>query len=33
VEPEGVEDDEQLDEWVRRALRFVGTLLAKQKDG
>jgi hypothetical protein len=29
VGPGGVEDDGQLTEWVRRALRFVGTLPAK----
>ena len=29
VEPEGVEDDEQLNEWIQRALQFVETLLAK----
>src|SRR5437763_360412 len=29
VEPEGVEGDEKLHEWVRRALTFVGTLPAK----
>lgn len=29
VEPEGVEDDEQLYEWVQRALKFVKTLPAK----
>src|SRR3954452_20153761 len=29
VAPEGVEDDEQLHDWVRRALEFVTTLPAK----
>ncbi len=29
VEPEGVEDDDQLNDWVQRALKFVGTLPAK----
>ena len=29
VEPEGVEDDEQLHDWVQRALEFVTTLPAK----
>jgi hypothetical protein len=29
VEPEGVEDDEQLYDWVQRALKFVTTLPAK----
>jgi TfoX/Sxy family transcriptional regulator of competence genes len=29
VAPEGVEDDGQLDEWIRRAGTFVGTLPAK----
>jgi TfoX/Sxy family transcriptional regulator of competence genes len=29
VEPEGVETDEQLAEWVRRSLEFVVTLPAK----
>jgi hypothetical protein len=29
VEPEGVEHDEQLHDWVQRALRFVTTLPAK----
>ena len=31
VEPEGVEDDDQLREWIRRAEAFVGTLPAKPK--
>ena len=31
VEPEGVEDDGQLRDWVRRAEAFVGTLPAKRK--
>ena len=29
VEPEGVEDDEQLKGWVQRAVKFVGKLPAK----
>lgn len=29
VEPEGVEDDEQLHDWVQRALNFVTTLPKK----
>jgi hypothetical protein len=29
VEPEGVEDDEQLHDWVQRALTFVTTLPKK----
>ena len=29
VEPEGVEDDEQLKEWVERAMKFVKTLPSK----
>ena len=32
VEPEGVEDDDQLNDWIRRAEEFVGTLPAKLKD-
>src|SRR6516225_4205813 len=28
VEPEGVEDEEQLTDWIGRATKFVGTLLA-----
>jgi TfoX/Sxy family transcriptional regulator of competence genes len=32
VEPEGVEDDDQLRDWVRRAEEFVGALPAKRKD-
>ena len=31
VEPEGVEDDDQLTDWLRRAEAFVGTLPAKRK--
>jgi TfoX/Sxy family transcriptional regulator of competence genes len=31
VEPEGVEDDEQLSDWIQRAMKFVGTLPAKEK--
>jgi TfoX/Sxy family transcriptional regulator of competence genes len=29
VEPEGVEDDEQLSAWIQRAVKFVGALPAK----
>jgi len=29
VEPEGVEDDEQLKEWIERAVKFVTTLPKK----
>jgi hypothetical protein len=29
VEPEGVEDDEQLSAWIERAVKFVRTLPAK----
>jgi TfoX/Sxy family transcriptional regulator of competence genes len=29
VEPQGVVDDEQLNEWIQRALKFVGKLPAK----
>ena len=29
VEPEGVEGDDQLAGWIKRALKFVGTLPAK----
>ena len=29
VEPDGVQDDEQLSAWIQRALTFVGTLPAK----
>lgn len=31
VEPEGVEDDEQLKEWIERATKFVKSLPAKEK--
>jgi TfoX N-terminal domain len=31
VEPEGVEDDDQLKGWIQRAVKFVGALLAKEK--
>ena len=31
VEPEGVEDDEQLKDWIERATKFVKTLSAKEK--
>ena len=31
VGPEGVTGDDQLQGWVRRAVRFVGTLPAKEK--
>src|SRR2546425_11984798 len=29
VEPEGVQDDEPLKDWIQRAVKFVGTLAAK----
>ena len=29
VEPEGVEDDEQLSDWIQRAVKFVGKLPKK----
>jgi hypothetical protein len=29
VSPEGVEDDDKLDDWIDRAVKFVGTLPAK----
>ena len=29
VEPEGVEDEDQLKCWIERAIKFVGTLSAK----
>ena len=29
VEPEGIEDDDQLKDWIQRAVRFVGKLPAK----
>ena len=32
VEPEGVEDDDQLAGWIERATKFVRTLPAKLKD-
>ena len=31
VEPEGVEDDDQLKDWIQRAVKFVGNLAAKEK--
>ena len=31
VGPEGVQDEEQLSGWIRRAVKFVGTLPAKEK--
>ena len=31
VEPEGVEDDDQLKDWIERALKFVKALPAKEK--
>jgi hypothetical protein len=31
VEPEGVEDDDQLSGWIQRAMKFVRTLPAKEK--
>src|SRR5262245_45177729 len=30
VAPEGVEDDEQLRDWIQKAVKFVGKLPAKQ---
>ncbi len=32
VETKGVEDDEQLSGWIQRAVKFVGTLPAKEKE-
>lgn len=29
VKPEGIEDDDQLDEWIKRAIKFVKTLPKK----
>src|SRR3954452_22574973 len=31
VEPEGIQNDEQLSAWIRRAVKFVGALPAKEK--
>ena len=31
VEPEGVEDDEPLKDWIQRAAKFVGKLAGKEK--
>jgi TfoX/Sxy family transcriptional regulator of competence genes len=31
VEPAGVEDDDQLADWIGRAVKFVGALPAKEK--
>jgi hypothetical protein len=31
IEPEGVEEDEQLSGWIERATKFVRKLLAKEK--
>ena len=31
VEPKGVEGDDQLAGWIQRAMKFVGTLPAKEK--
>ena len=31
VEPEGVEDDHHLKDWIKRAVKFVGALPAKEK--
>jgi TfoX/Sxy family transcriptional regulator of competence genes len=31
VEPEGVQDDEELSAWIRRAMKFVGALPTKEK--
>ena len=32
VEPEGVENDDQLDVWIQRAVKFVGTLAKKSRN-
>ncbi len=29
VAPEGIEDDDQLNDWIQRAVKFVGKLPAK----
>jgi TfoX/Sxy family transcriptional regulator of competence genes len=31
VEPEGVKGDDQLGEWIQRAVKFVGNMPAKEK--
>ena len=31
VEPEGVEDDDQLKGWIKQAVKFVGKLAGKEK--
>jgi hypothetical protein len=31
VEPAGVEDDDQLSDWIQRGVKFVGSLPAKEK--
>src|SRR5690349_12754033 len=31
IEPDGVEDDDELKDWIERALRFVKALPAKEK--
>ena len=31
VEPEGVENDDELNAWIQRAVKFVGKLPAKEK--
>jgi len=31
VEPDGVEDDDQLKDWIQRAVKFVGKLLRKEE--
>ena len=31
VEPQGVEDDDQMSAWIQRAAKFVGKLPAKEK--
>jgi hypothetical protein len=31
VEPEGVEDDDQLKVWIQRGVKFVGKLPPKEK--
>lgn len=32
VEPKGVEDDDELNAWIQRAVKFVGKLPAKEKE-
>ena len=31
VAPEGIEDDDQLADWIQRGVKFVGALPAKEK--